>query len=85
MTVQARRNGVPIAVAGAVQNTKYREVRGRVCAYEEVPLAAEGRLPVAQVVLGYSSPMDPDDGGLAMLVSECGRAVAVERSAVQVR
>lgn len=69
VTRQVHKNALRL---GVPPTTKYRVVRGRVVAYEELELGHLRPFPVERIVLGYSCPMVSEDPALIMLAAERG-------------
>lgn len=75
--------GTPIG--GSPSTTKYRALGGRVVPYEETKFSDGDGMPVKEIVLGFSSPLEPDDPEIKLLIADTGIRARVYRSTVPVR
>jgi hypothetical protein len=65
------------------KRTRFMTANGRIVPYREIRFE---ELPLRQIVLGASAPIDVDEQGLAMLMEDTlGRRLNVKRSPVPVR
>lgn len=64
---------------------KYRALGGRVMPFEETKFSDGDGVPVKEIVLGFSSPLEPDDPEIKLLIADSGSRARVHRSTVPVR